>query len=727
MQNIKPQAAMRIINRSLEQSRQKHLVLNLSRTLRQVLMGGVWVLLLSLMGHGIAADKVEATKSETSSVYSKEFGADLESFAHLSLQGVFIDGRKAEFMRRHGIADGVSGGVEDFLFEETLDKDNHITIEGRGLFDVHDYFFKFEQERQKIGFWSVGFKNFRSYYDGRGGFFPPNGQWISLFDKEMALDRGEAFLEGELILPDLPVFGFKYIYEYRVGEKDSLHWGDSAMTGGLGTRKIVPSFRDFNERRDIVEGYVRHTIDNTAFKAGLRYETTQDNNKLYVTRNQGETLQRRITTTDLVSSDLLDFYGSSETHVSDKFVFSSGYSLRTLDTDVGGSFIYGSDFDVPFNARFANRQTNDSGFLDLTGGAQTKQAIITLNAMLLPIKDLSITGGVKTDYEDTDGVQSHILTSGNASQSRNDGFNDMDFLTVTESLEARYAGIRDWAFYARAILVEGYGTITEALYNPVTSAYTINRDTELDRWNQKYTVGANWYPLSGVNVGSQYYHKINTRTYTHRNDNTANLNSGNTYPAFITEQDMATDDLNIRVTYRPLNNLTSVSRYDYQYSIVETAYEGLVKEQSGRLTSHIFSQGLTWSPIKRLYLQGNASVALARTETPANGFSAAVPEDKHNYLTTSFTSGYALDEITDLQATYSYYLAMGNYYDNSSSGVPYGSASEEHSVVLSMTRRVAENIKWTAKYGFFRNQDDLYGHNTDYDAHMIYTGLQVAF
>ena len=655
---------------------------------------------------------------------------ELENFFRASGSAVSIGGNNAQFMEKHRISDGFSGGIEDFYFEKALSKETTLWLEGHGLFDIHDYYLNLKMEQKDIGHWNIGYKEFRTWYDGSGGFFPQNGQWFLIYEDQLALDRGEAWFEGELTLPDLPILGFHYTHEFRNGRKDSLHWGDSRLTGGFGTRKIVPSFRDINEQRDIFDGYLKHTMDETTFLVGMKYELTADDNRLYVQRHPLENIDRKITTRETQSADLFSVYGSTETWFSDKTMFSTGYAWRTFDSNIGGSFIYGTDYDVPFIANFTNRQTNDSGFIDLDGGSQLEQEVVSLNTMVIPMQDLTLISGIRVEHEDADGSASHIQTSvaagGVASQAPRLGTNDSDFLNVSQILEARYKGITGWLFYARGGWDEGNSEISESLINPDTGAITFKRDTTWERFNQKYTLGANWYPLTRLNFGSQYYHKIHKRSYVHRNDSTNNESGGDRYPGYINAQDWTMDDVNLRMTWRLLNNLTSVSRYDYQQSTIDSQMGSLAAEESGRTTSHIFGESITWNPISQLYLQGNINYAMNRTETPISGFTGMVLESKNNYLSTSFVTGYALNQKTDLQAQYIYYLA-DNYYDNSDAGLPLGSGAEEHGVTLSATHRVTENISWTTKYGFFTYTDKLYGGFNDYDAHLIYTSLQMKF
>jgi hypothetical protein len=109
-------------------------------------------------------------------------------------------------------------------------------------------------------------------------------------------------------------------------------------------------------------------------------------------------------------------------------------------------------------------------------------------------------------------------------------------------------------------------------------------------------------------MAAQYYHKQRANDYTHNVDSTPNTAaSGNRYPAFLTAQDFTTDDVNYRITWRPCTYFSSVSRYDFQLSTIDTRGDLLDSVQSGKMTSHIFSQSITVSPWSRLYVQGNGT------------------------------------------------------------------------------------------------------------------------
>ena len=668
---------------------------------------------------------------------SSESAADYRNWFDVSVGGVMLQGDKAEFQRRYGLREGAFGGVEDFHYEQDVGKKGLFRIDGRGLFDNHDYSLKLELANPEIGYLRMGYKEFRSWYDGSGGYFPKNSQWFSPRKDELAVDRGEAWFEGGLTLPDKPEIDFKYSHQFRNGQKDSTTWGDSNTTGGAGARGIVPAFRDLDEQRDVFQVDVKHKIGNTDAGVGLRYEFSKNDNSLNIRRRPGEaTGDRYLTQREGVDTDLFNAHAFSETRLSEKVLFTTGYSFTTLDTDISGSRIYGADYDPIYDPLFARRQQRDEGFLGLTGGSQMKQHVGNLNLMITPWDGVTFVPSVRVEKQTQDGVAEFVETNVGAgpafAELKDDIMNlrERGFLDVSEGLEARYAGLTNWTFYARGEWLQGDGDLKEREQEAFTGVVDIFRDTDSSRFTQKYVAGANWYPLKRLNMGGQYYHKIRSNKFGHITESTTNAPpSSDRYPSFLNDQDFETDDVNFRVTWRPLNNLTFISRYDFQRSTIDTRGDLLATIESAETKSHILSESVSWSPLARLYLQGSINYVWDKTATPA---AYAVPSTNlvanfdNGYWNASALAGYALTDKTDLQAQYTYYRA-DNFQDDSQFTQPYGVGAEEHAVTATITHRIRANLTWSVRYGYFQNRDVTSGGRNDYEAHLVYSSVRCFF
>ena len=112
------------------------------------------------------------------------------------------------------------------------------------------------------------------------------------------------------------------------------------------------------------------------------------------------------------------------------------------------------------------------------------------------------------------------------------------------------------------------------------------------------------------------------------------------------------------------------------------------------MTSHIIAQDVTWSPWSRLFLQAGANYVLSTTATPASDYTQAILNAQNNYWMLNLTSGFVVDDKTDLNLGYFYYRA--NDYENiSDAGVPYGAGAEDQGITAAIVRRLTKNIRVT--------------------------------
>src|SRR3954470_20324143 len=64
---------------------------------------------------------------------------EYNNWLEFSIGNFFVSGDQAQFQQRHQWSAGLFGGVEDFHWETPVEKKGIFTIDGRGIFDNHDY------------------------------------------------------------------------------------------------------------------------------------------------------------------------------------------------------------------------------------------------------------------------------------------------------------------------------------------------------------------------------------------------------------------------------------------------------------------------------------------------------------------------------------------------------------------------------------------------------------
>lgn len=694
--------------------------------------------------------KTVLTQSDgkTATQSTEEQPEEYKNWIELGVGGNIINGDVPQFKQEHRLSGDVFGGIQDFHLERSLGKAT-LTVDGHALFDTGDYDVKLDLSQPGLGYIRGGFTQFRSWYDDNGGFSPSPGlQWVPPRYHELTLDRGIAWVELGLRMPNLPEITIGYSREYRDGTKDSTSWGDTNLTGiptTVPTRKIAPAFRNIDETRDIFHFDIAKTFGDTDVDLGMRYEHNNNDDRLQLERGADQTppivlppgQQRFITQHDVSDLDLFNGHVITETRFTDNFWFTAGYSYTTLGSDLSGTRIIGTDYNSIFVSPLPVSQRFDEGFLALAGMSEVSDHVFNANFLWMPIKDLTLLTGFRYTHEDQDSSAAFIGTtvpSTGAAATLEPTLEDtsQEFDNFAERFEARYAGINNWLFWAEGEWTEETGNVHEHSVVSGALAALLNKDTSL--LGQKYAVGANWYAMPNLSFSGEYYYKAAEYDNHFEND----FGGGQR----LQNQDWSTNDFNIRMTYRPnipapLGTLSATTRYDYMQTLISGMWSldglgtRLDEEHTALITSHVIGETLTWSPLARLYLQGTLSYVLDETKTPASNIIITSNEPtvlnfQNDYWTVTGGAGFIIDNKTDFHADYMYYRA-NDYVNNILASLPYGEGVKEHTVSASVSRQLTPNIRLMFRYAFFHYTDETYGGHNDYNAHSFFSSLQYRF
>jgi hypothetical protein len=639
-----------------------------------------------------------------------------------------VNGDKGWAEQRQQYSQGVFGGIQDLHYTRAIDKSTTLTLDGHSIFGPEDYGLSLAVRRENLGYVRFQFENFRNFYDSSGGYFAPGNLHFSRSDEAWELDRGLIVFEAGLGLAKWPTLVFKYTHRYRDGEKDSTIWGPVFTTWQL--RGLYPGWYGIDETSDAFELDASYTYKATTFGVGLRYEFGEIDNSYYtIFRPQEPAIRRHLTDQQGTSYDMLSVHAWSETWIKKNISFSTGFLFANLDNDFSGSRIYGEDFDVAHT----RNTLNSFGYFDLNGGSQKQEYIANINLMAIPVKNLTVVPSLRIQREDWDAESTGMSTLSEFNPEFFRAERDRDFLDVRERIDIRYNGITNWVFYAGPELTQGQGNLREVGgLGPVAGIGTdpVSAESDDSRFYQKYFAGVRWYPATIVTIDAGGYYKLNHYEWDHKFDSTPNEEgSFDRYPAFFEMQDFETYDANVRLTFRPFKRVTLVSRYEYQDSTVTTAPDAASefdRTDSSYITSHIFGQNVSWTPWSRLTLQLGFNYVESQTETPTSEFTQAVLDAKNNYLTLNANAGFVLDDKTDLNLGYFYYVS-DNYRGNPEFTLPLGTSSEEHSITAGIVRRISQSVRLNLRYGYAHFNDDSVGGNDSYEAHLVYSSLQYRF
>ncbi|MGC1322647.1 MAG: hypothetical protein WA849_10725 [Candidatus Udaeobacter sp.] len=699
---------------------------------------------------GTSDEKTVATAAE-------EEPEEYKNWIELGVGGVITSGDRAQFEQEHRLpGDQAYGGIQGLHVEGTVGKDALFSIDGHALWDINDYDITMQLAKPNLGYIKAGFTEFRSWYDGNAGFFPHNGAFFEPPYPEMHVDRGDAWIELGLRAPDWPEITIRYDHEFRFGQKDSTVWGDTNLTGLAvqPTRKIVPSFRNLDEKRDIFSFEASKTIGNTDVLLGMRYEHNTDDYSLNSELGAGQLppvvpppgQQRKVTQQQNDDVDLFSGHGITETRITDNLWFTAGYSYTTITNDLSGSRIFGTQWDEAFGEPVPTLVNRDHSFIDLAGTARIRENLFNANVFWMPVENLAILSGFRYTHENDESDSTFLaeetvpntppFTPLNPAGGFHfgppipvEGARNADYNRFAQRLEMRYTGIKDWLFYFEGEWEEEFGQVDE--FQSFDEEEPLDKNTHA--LEQKYSIGATWYPTMRLNFAAQYFHRIasyDEDVFTAQ------------YPRLV-NQDWTVDDFNIRMTFRPklpasLGTLALVTRYDFVHTSIDGQWDLFPQEdllsdlQSGEIKQHVISESLNWNPLPRFFLQANFSYILNQTDTPANDISLepqtspTVVNFRSDYWTVTSGIGYVIDDKTDFYADYYFYCA-NDYFKNAVVAMPYGMGTTEHAVSATVTRKLSKNTRLLLKYGYYNYRDVTSGGHDNYRAHSLFSSLQIRF
>ncbi len=750
-----------------------------------------WLLKFSLFGICVAmlvspsvaraGEKMTPDGTTTAATTEEE---EAKNWIELGIGGNIIDGDEAQFKQEHRLSGDVFGGIQDLHFEHQIGEKTQVVVDGHAMFDLNDYDVKIDLSNPDVGYLRGGFTEFRSWYDGNGGWFPHHAVFFEPPIPEMHIDRGEAWIELGLRIKDWPEITLRYSHLWRQGEKDSTIWGDTSLTGlpTNSTRKIAPAYRDIDETRDIFALDIMKGFGDHSVTIGMRYEHDENDDKLQLVRGAGQLpprvnppgAQRFVTQADSTDGDMFSGHIFSESRIKDWFWFTAGYSYTALNNDLTGSRVVGPFYNAGINEPILTLQSNDHSIINLAGSAQSNEHVFNANILVIPAKDITLISGFRYTREDTESDSTYldINTTGNVAPftpaNPQGGFHRTPPVPVSgdssnelnrfsEQLELRYTGIENWFFYLEGQWENEFGNRKEhEVANGVDEG---TEDKDLFLATQKYTVGANWYPASRISISAQYYYKIaNYDNEFERRLNTSPVEDAEGEQRMV-GQDWDMQDANIRLTVRPkvpafLGTVALVTRYDFVQSSVSGKWAvapvgagasptGVIlgEERTGLIQNHMINQSVNWSPLPRLYFDANFSYVLSQTSTPVGSTrlitqggsatgpfypSPSVTDFRSDYWTISSGAGYVIDDKTDLRLQYNFYRAP-DWFKNAAVGMPYGMGATEHNASISLTRELSKNMRLLLKYTYFNYADETFGGHNNYRAHSIYSGLQYRF
>lgn len=670
--------------------------------MKPILLGIVLALVSSL---AVPGGKILAAENTDSTTGEIEISP--------SVNGIFVDGDDNKFREDWWVQEGVNAGLENFSLRRELGNDTTIEAQGRAIVPEEDYLLGLLIEKRDVGYIRAGYSEYRKYFDDTGGFFQSFSESSFDLDKDLHLDIGKIFIEAGLTLPQKPKLIVGYEHRFKDGEKSLLEWGD--LRNDDFRKKIFPSYKDIDEKVDVVRLEVSHDIANVHLGDEFRYESYRIDTKRH-DKNQDERSDPFVISTATVDEDYEHdaFYNTlhAETHLNDKTFLSVGYLFTTLDGDA--SFLIRSLEDsVPDGRQWR------SNSIDLDQEAH----IVNANAILGPFYDLTVYAGLQGESLEREGDTDAFLTQtvgGTDSQTLIDS--DEDKWGLEETLGVRYKGLPRTTIYAEGRWTQQDIDLKESEFDLDGGTLELLRDTDTRVRRQRYSIGFNSSPLPRTTVAARYRYSYRSNDYDHDEDDTANA-----YSAFILDQDIKSDEVMVKVSFQPVPRIRTSLQYQLVAMDIDTD-EDTAPPSSVHTTDYdanIYTASVTATPYAGLFLTGTVSYQDVQLET-VDLADAPVTTYEGDVLSLTASAGLAVDPRTDLDVQYTYTLSE-NFEDISDVGLPLGVENQRHAVLANLIRRITENLSVKLRYGFYSYDDDASDGSDNYTAHLVGAVCKLVF
>lgn len=705
------------------------------------------------------------------------------SYIKISGQAAAITGNEAAYAGRQQTTEDGSVGIEDLHLQRDLDSATTMAVDGRFLAGAGDYLGKVDFTRNEVGSFEVGYKRFRTYYDGIGGFFPLNDYWAALNDERLHTDRGSFWADLKVALPKAPVFHFRYSDDRRTGQKDSTIWGDTDFTGITiwnksslnpysSNRKLVPSYIDLNERQRTMEASVSHTFGRTTVVLSVVRAQTDNTDTRWVNRYPGEVkpypaipTSSSSATVEIspdqanntvygydeqsVKSIATTYMGRFETRLTEQMTLFGGVSYQHASASLGADREMTTDIMtaaglVSAVGGFSPSTSSSSGpgrppysYRMLDGGAREDTLAGNIGLKVEPLKNLFVTLALKGEHTEgeADSTVSFIntkvvLTTGATSSVPVEvsNWSETEETAWVPEVDVRYNGIRNVSLYANYDYRHVSGD--ESAYNGTLSATGTGSS---GTWTAGTPITAE--DDTGENHG---HYKVGANwnacaAFTLRSE-LFYRDHRNSYA----DAASSTDGFFLGYRYRgwkvtgvlkPLPGLTFTTRYVQQVGAVDVKVDDGDAYDSMDSRNHLIGETIDWAPSKQVYFQANANVVFATISTayPRAGGTAndVLRNADNNYWNGSFVSGFAVTQTTNLELQAFIYRA-NNYESAMVVSVPYGAEAKETSIAVAVKHQFTDRLRGTLKIGYVDSQNITTGGNTNYRGPMAYFAIEHA-
>ncbi len=639
-----------------------------------------------------------------------------------------VDGDKEKFREDMWIRDRAASGLHEFSFSQNS-KGMKVNMEGRAIPDENDYKFDVNLEKEDLFSLAAGFKEFRKYYDGTGGFYSwfTNRPYVEL-GRDLKLNDGHFFIDFTLNRPDEPNFFINYERHAKSGAISTLRWNSVVenVAGVATTRKIAPSWKELDE--------VQHTIKfGTEGDAKLFKETHWKlEQKLLYFREQANDEERKYGAT--AAQNAIDSQNErsksnssmttllADSRINDWLYISSATQYEHTHASVLEDLTERN----ATTGTLTNFSANTENFFNSTASSTLDVYSWNGSIFIDPLKYLVTSIQLKAEEKRRNSDSAYPRDTTPMVDFRINNVTNIDtsshYRTFGESFGVRFTKLPRTVLYLDGEFEQIDGRLKEQSVNWLSAANTFMRDTDISYHRNSITTGINWRPYNFLSFSSQYSKMLNKDNYSDREETKDTATSS--FSAFVDQQRFHRDNLTTKVDIKPYKWIHGALKFQLINSKIYTLVENTDRTVSKHDT-RIGSASITLIPAQNFYLTGMFSRQNAFTSTVARlAASAVVPTYQANLNTAMGSATYIINPKASLDAQYQLARA-NNFNDISAFGMPYGIDNIWHRLWMTFKYEVKKDLSTEIVYGFTRYKEKSNGGIDNYEGHII--GGKVAY
>ncbi len=646
-----------------------------------------------------------------------------------AIRWISVNGDRAQFREHYWQREGINGGLEDFELTQQIDPDTRFQASGHLLRD--DYQVNLSLDENDFGFIHSGWEQYRKYYDDTGGYYPAFSPQAFSLDRDLHLDIGRAWIDFGLTLPDWPRMVLGYELQYRDGAKSTLQW--SAVSQNGIARNIFPAAEGIDEHTHIIKFDLDHEIRGVRIEDNFRAEfyklnTTQTN------------LVGFSAFSDNISQGYSHFEGANTFRLERQFTpwafVSGGYFYSKLNAN--GSFNAQSP-DIPPPAMQQVTLRRESH-------------IVNLNGILGPWQNLTLSGGVQSEWTRQDGIGDSTFDELTFPPTSTMMLADLDESFVDENAALRYSGVPFTALFAEVRARQSRIGQYEDENSPAPeSDNEFLRNTDFTGRSYDARTGFNTSPWSWVTLSAHYRRSDDDSRY----DNNLKLSLSPFglpfgYSAFINHRDLATDEWETKAAFHLLRWLKLSLSYRMETTDFHTDTGSVPSSAlppgvtipggeilAGRYHAHVYGLSTVLTPWQRLYLSTTFSYQDTTMTTAgeaatafAPGFVPSVVPYRGDIYTSLVSGTYIFNQATDLLLSYSFSYAdfsQHNYGDATGGGLPLGMRYHQHALQTGLAHRITKNLTTRLQYVYFYYDEPSSGTFKNYNGNGVLATVTCQF